>query len=80
MTSSQVDEVHRVKDPRSQLAIAFRQFKSQVRFGLTGTAVQNDLASVSPLFAPVRRPADNVVPQRDAHDPGLGQTGSRRDE
>ncbi|KAI0920468.1 hypothetical protein AcV5_010192 [Taiwanofungus camphoratus] len=36
-----VDEVHRVKNPRSKLTAAFSQFECAVRFGLTGTAIQN---------------------------------------
>ncbi|KAH9948482.1 P-loop containing nucleoside triphosphate hydrolase protein [Amylocystis lapponica] len=36
-----VDEVHRVKNPRSKLTAAFGQFECPIRFGLTGTAIQN---------------------------------------
>lgn len=32
-----VDEVHRVKNPRSGLALAFNEFACTTRFGLTGT-------------------------------------------
>lgn len=32
-----VDEVHRVKNPRAAVAMAFNQFACTVRFGLTGT-------------------------------------------
>lgn len=32
-----VDEVHRVKNPRSKLTIAFDRFQCVSRFGLTGT-------------------------------------------
>lgn len=32
-----VDEVHRVKNPRSKLTEAFSQFACNIRFGLTGT-------------------------------------------
>ncbi|TDL26985.1 hypothetical protein BD410DRAFT_836072 [Rickenella mellea] len=36
-----VDEAHKVKNPHSKITSAFNQFKCQVRFGLTGTAIQN---------------------------------------
>ncbi|CCM04135.1 uncharacterized protein FIBRA_06297 [Fibroporia radiculosa] len=36
-----IDEVHRVKNPRSALAAAFSRFICTIRFGLTGTAIQN---------------------------------------
>ncbi|KAH9929468.1 P-loop containing nucleoside triphosphate hydrolase protein [Fomitopsis serialis] len=36
-----VDEVHRLKNPRSGTALAYDQFACTVRFGLTGTAIQN---------------------------------------
>ncbi|TFY62320.1 hypothetical protein EVJ58_g3937 [Rhodofomes roseus] len=36
-----VDEVHRLKNPRSGTALAYDQFTCTVRFGLTGTAIQN---------------------------------------
>ncbi|KAF9815676.1 hypothetical protein IEO21_04393 [Rhodonia placenta] len=39
-----VDEVHRVKNPRAAVAMAFNQFSCTVRFGLTGTAIQNSFA------------------------------------
>lgn len=37
-----VDEVHRVKNSRSGTTRALHQFQSGVRFGLTGTAIQNN--------------------------------------
>lgn len=36
-----VDEVHRVKNPRSKITEAYNQFSCMRRFGLTGTAIQN---------------------------------------
>ncbi|OBZ74648.1 DNA excision repair protein ERCC-6-like 2 [Grifola frondosa] len=36
-----IDEVHRVKNPRSKLTAAFSRFECTTRFGLTGTAIQN---------------------------------------
>ena len=36
-----VDEVHKVKNPKSMTTQAFQKFASPVRFGLTGTAMQN---------------------------------------
>ncbi|KAG6329677.1 hypothetical protein ID866_9411, partial [Astraeus odoratus] len=36
-----VDEVHRVKNPRSKMTEAYHRFACQRRFGLTGTAIQN---------------------------------------
>ncbi|PVG00118.1 hypothetical protein CPB86DRAFT_806025, partial [Serendipita vermifera] len=37
-----VDEVHRIKNPHSKLLKALQQFKCETRFGLTGTAIQNN--------------------------------------
>lgn len=37
-----VDEVHNVKNPKSQSALAFNRFDCQHRFGLTGTTIQNN--------------------------------------
>lgn len=36
-----VDEVHRLKNPRSGTALAYDQFTCNVRFGLTGTGTQH---------------------------------------
>lgn len=36
-----VDEVHRVKNESSKIALAYHQFACQNRFGLTGTTIQN---------------------------------------
>ncbi|KAI0772497.1 P-loop containing nucleoside triphosphate hydrolase protein [Trametes elegans] len=36
-----IDEVHRVKNPRSKLASAFSRFTCPRRFGLSGTVIQN---------------------------------------
>lgn len=36
-----VDEVHRVKNPRAKLTVAFSQFECQARFGLTGTGTKS---------------------------------------
>jgi hypothetical protein len=36
-----VDEAHRIKNPDSDLTQAFAKFRSQMRIGLTGTAIQN---------------------------------------
>ncbi|KAG9103155.1 hypothetical protein FRC07_010073, partial [Ceratobasidium sp. 392] len=36
-----VDEVHRCKNPTSGTTVALNKFSCQVRFGLTGTAIQN---------------------------------------
>ncbi|KAH9856351.1 P-loop containing nucleoside triphosphate hydrolase protein [Lenzites betulinus] len=36
-----IDEVHRVKNPRSKLAAAFSRFTCARRFGLSGTVIQN---------------------------------------
>lgn len=37
-----VDEVHRVKNPRSETTRSLNRFKCLRRFGLTGTTIQND--------------------------------------
>ncbi len=36
-----VDEAHRLKNVNSKITQAYHQFKCKVRFGLTGTAIQN---------------------------------------
>ncbi|KAI0337673.1 hypothetical protein BDW22DRAFT_1339232 [Trametopsis cervina] len=41
-----VDEVHRVKNPHSKLTDAFNDFHCEVRFGLTGTAIQNSFSEL----------------------------------
>ncbi|KAJ3532277.1 hypothetical protein NM688_g7446 [Phlebia brevispora] len=41
-----VDEAHRIKNARSKLTIAFNRFECQSRFGLTGTAIQNDYSEL----------------------------------
>ncbi|GAA6062189.1 hypothetical protein JCM10212_001353 [Sporobolomyces blumeae] len=38
-----VDEAHRLKSPKSRLTRAFHQFPTPFRYGLTGTAIQNNL-------------------------------------
>jgi SNF2 family DNA or RNA helicase len=38
-----VDEAHRVKNPLSQTTMALHQFPTKLRYGLTGTAIQNGL-------------------------------------
>ncbi|BGP19952.1 hypothetical protein JCM10213_006729 [Rhodosporidiobolus nylandii] len=38
------DEAHRVKNPKSRTTTALHQFPSKLRYGLTGTAVQNRLS------------------------------------
>ncbi|KZT37181.1 hypothetical protein SISSUDRAFT_988082 [Sistotremastrum suecicum HHB10207 ss-3] len=45
-----VDEAHRIKNPRSQTTQAFNQFECVIRFGLTGTAIQNDYAELWTLL------------------------------
>lgn len=37
-----VDEAHRLKNHKSQTTMAFNRFTCEVRFGLTGTAIQNN--------------------------------------
>lgn len=39
-----VDEAHRVKNPKSGTTIALNRFPAQLRYGLTGTAIQNRLS------------------------------------
>ncbi|KAI0085593.1 P-loop containing nucleoside triphosphate hydrolase protein [Irpex rosettiformis] len=41
-----VDEVHRVKNPKSKLTDAFNEFRCHIRFGLTGTAIQNSFSEL----------------------------------
>ncbi|CAL1697934.1 unnamed protein product [Somion occarium] len=41
-----VDEAHRVKNPRAKSTIAFHRFECPVRFGLTGTAIQNSYSEL----------------------------------
>lgn len=37
-----VDEVHRVKNEKAKITTAYMRFECQIRFGLTGTAIQNN--------------------------------------
>ncbi|KAK0566938.1 hypothetical protein OC861_002981 [Tilletia horrida] len=46
-----VDEVHRVKNPEALRTKAYNQFVCKIRFGLTGTAVQNDLVEFHTILA-----------------------------
>lgn len=39
-----VDEAHQVKNPTSKTTIALHEFKTPLRYGLTGTAIQNRLS------------------------------------
>ncbi|GJJ09268.1 hypothetical protein Clacol_003490 [Clathrus columnatus] len=41
-----VDEAHRLKNSKSQTRIAFDRFSCTVRFGLTGTAIQNNYSEL----------------------------------
>ncbi|KIN93058.1 hypothetical protein M404DRAFT_171863, partial [Pisolithus tinctorius Marx 270] len=41
-----VDEVHRVKNPRSKITEAYNRFACMRRFGLTGTAIQNSYSEL----------------------------------
>ena len=41
-----IDEVHRVKNPRSKLATAFSRFTCPCRFGLSGTGASSSLLEV----------------------------------
>ena len=41
-----VDEAHRVKNPRSSTTAALMQLPCHIRFGLTGTAMQNRYAEL----------------------------------
>ncbi|XP_070564369.1 DNA excision repair protein ERCC-6-like 2 isoform X2 [Ptychodera flava] len=38
-----VDEVHKIKEPGSQVTKAFKMLRSKCRYGLTGTALQNNM-------------------------------------
>lgn len=38
-----IDEVHKVKNIKTSSAVAIRQFPTALRYGLTGTAIQNRL-------------------------------------
>ncbi|XP_077981939.1 DNA excision repair protein ERCC-6-like 2 [Glandiceps talaboti] len=41
-----VDEVHKIKEPLAQVTQAFKMLKSKHRYGLTGTAVQNNMSEL----------------------------------
>ncbi|KAG8908777.1 hypothetical protein FRB99_003015 [Tulasnella sp. 403] len=45
-----VDEAHKIKNDKSQTAQAYNRFDCQVRFGLTGTAIQNSYRELWPLL------------------------------
>ncbi|MBW0487559.1 hypothetical protein O181_027274 [Austropuccinia psidii MF-1] len=49
-----VDEVQKLKNHNSAITQAFHRFQSKIRFGLTGTAMQNDLSELHSLFDWVR--------------------------
>ncbi|KAK2569892.1 DNA excision repair protein ERCC-6-like 2 [Acropora cervicornis] len=38
-----MDEVHRLKDPKSQITVAAKALRAKRRYGLTGTPLQNKL-------------------------------------
>lgn len=38
-----VDEVHRIKNPKSQITQTMKSLKCNVRIGLTGTILQNNM-------------------------------------
>nr|XP_015828341.2 DNA excision repair protein ERCC-6-like 2 [Nothobranchius furzeri] len=38
-----VDEVHKIKNPNSQITQAMKELRCKIRFGLTGTILQNNL-------------------------------------
>ncbi|KNF03799.1 hypothetical protein PSTG_02894 [Puccinia striiformis f. sp. tritici PST-78] len=61
-----VDEVHHLKNPRSAMTRAFYKFKTKIRFGLTGTAMQNDLSELHSLFDWVRPGALGTVAMWEA--------------
>ena len=45
-----VDEAHKLKNPKSSTTKAFHRFPTRLRYGLTGTAVQNDLGELWTLL------------------------------
>ncbi|KDQ17914.1 hypothetical protein BOTBODRAFT_185328 [Botryobasidium botryosum FD-172 SS1] len=45
-----VDEVHVLKNAASKITVAFNRFQCKVRFGLTGTALQNGYKEMWPLL------------------------------
>ncbi|KAF7307755.1 RAD26-like SNF2 family DNA-dependent ATPase [Mycena kentingensis (nom. inval.)] len=45
-----VDEVHNVKNERSQTTMAYHQFECQIRIGLTGTAIQNNYTELHTIL------------------------------
>lgn len=45
-----VDEAHKIKNSLSQTAQAYNLFKCEVRFGLTGTMIQNSYREMWPLL------------------------------
>lgn len=49
-----VDEVQKLKKHTAAITKAFHRFKTKIRFGLTGTAMQNDLSELHSLFDWVR--------------------------
>ncbi|KAG0144195.1 hypothetical protein CROQUDRAFT_95303 [Cronartium quercuum f. sp. fusiforme G11] len=45
-----VDEAHRLKNWKSETNRALHRFRTKIRFGLTGTALQNNLAELHSVF------------------------------
>ncbi|KAK3092117.1 hypothetical protein FSP39_025371, partial [Pinctada imbricata] len=44
------DEVHRIKGVKAQTTVALRKLKTNYRYGLTGTALQNNMAEIWSLL------------------------------
>ncbi|KAA1104123.1 hypothetical protein PGT21_011475 [Puccinia graminis f. sp. tritici] len=61
-----VDEVQHLKNARSAVTRAFHKFKTKIRFGLTGTAMQNELSELHSLFDWVRPGALGTLRMWDA--------------
>ncbi|KZT66740.1 hypothetical protein DAEQUDRAFT_767713 [Daedalea quercina L-15889] len=78
-----VDEVHRLRNPRSGTALAYDQFACTVRFGLTGTAIQNSYSEfwtilnwTNPGKVGTKRQWDSYVTKPL----GIGQSKSATDD
>ena len=67
-----VDECHRIKNPKAATTAAFMRFETRRRFGLTGTAIQNDYKELHTILncasavLRARLTAQGPVPARSA--------------
>lgn len=78
-----VDEAHKLKNPKSKITVAYNRFACEVRFGLTGTAIQNtyrELWTVLNWSNPGRLGSDEQWVKLVARPLTVGQSASASEE